>query len=153
MLYPNLTIAAFLCISPVTFSASTRKSSILIYTDRIFDTVVSSSSTLVNIHALLAVPTETFTANTLVRTIGVKALSTLYFQIAFMLLQCAFINVLAGTSITFKSFIAETVVTFPSVDTGSPGFVTFVNAKFALVCNHTAFDAIAKITFFALAFI
>ena len=108
---------------------------------------------LVNIHTLFPVSRETFTTNTLVRSICVKTLNTLYFQITFMLFLCTLVNVLASPSVSFKAFIAVTVIALASVDTGSPGFVALVDSKFTFVGKYTSFHPITIVTLLALALV
>ena len=105
---------------------------------------------LVNIHTLFPVSRETFTTNTLVRSICVKALNTFYFQIAFMLFLCTLVNVLAISSVSFKAFFTVTFIALASVDTGSPGFVALVDSKFTFVGKYTAFNPITIVTLLAL---
>jgi len=65
-----------------------------------------------------------------------------------MLLQCAFVNVLARVPISFKSFVAVTFVALKSVYTSSPG-VTSVDIQFTFVGKLTAIDSIPIVTFLA----
>ena len=148
-----LTFTFFRSISPETFSAFARKSSIQVYTDRILNAVVRAKLALVNIHTLFPVSRETFSTDTLVRSICVKALNTFYFQITFTLFLCTLVNVLASSSVSFKAFFTVTFIALASVDTGSPGFVTLVDSKFTFVGKYTSFHAITIVTLLALALV
>ena len=72
-----LTNALFCCVSIETKFAFARVTSIPISADGIFDAVVSTSLTLVNVGTPLPIPSETFSTSTHVRPAGVNTFNSI----------------------------------------------------------------------------
>ena len=147
-----LTNALFCCVSIETKFAFARVTSIPISADGIFDAVVSTSLTLVNVGTPLPIPSETFSTSTHVRPVGVNTLNTIFVEAAVILVVGAFINVLTGESVSFITFVTAAIVAFLCVDTSGP-LVALMNTKLTFISKRTVFDSISMIAHFALAFV
>ena len=147
-----LTSAFFVRFSKEARFAWAGKASVVISTDGMFGTVVRSGLAFVNIRTGIAVPSETFSANTFKRSICVNTLDAIFSKTAIVLVVGAFVYVLTGKSISYKAIVAAAIVAFLSVY-ASGQFVTFVNTKLTFIGKSTVFDPISYITLLALAFV
>ena len=146
-----LTNAFLCCVSRETRCAFAGEISLPISADGIFDAVVSTSLTLVNVGTRLPIPSETFSTSTHERPVGVNTLNTIFVEAAVILVAGAFINVLTGESISFKTFFAAAFIAFFCVDT-SGQLVALVDTKFTFISNLTCFS-ISLVAHYTLAFV
>ena len=134
-----LTNAFLCCVSIETRCAFAEETSLPIGADGIFDAVVSTSLTLVNVGTRLPIPSKTFPTSTHVRPVGVNTLNTIFSEAAIILVVGAFISVLTGESISFITFFAAAFIAFSCVDT-SGQLVAIVDTKFTFISERTVFS-------------